>query len=152
LPGEVPVTLDLAACRAWARESKVAWEVTPLVEMEKGAAVQVGFELHLFARVPEGAPPGAAEGQAAVEALWDRLRVLAESLVELAGPEARLEVDPYEAATRLRPETQFAPEVMLSARLFHGSDLLEPVGPGDRERLEPLEERLTDLGLKPRSW
>ena len=61
-------------------------------------------------------------------------------------------MDPYEAAARLRPETQFAPEMLLTARLFHGSDLLRPVEPGDRERLKPLEERLAELGLKPRSW
>ena len=70
----------------------------------------------------------------------------------LAGADARLEVDPFDAAARLRPETQFAPEVLLSARLFHGSDLLVPVEAGERERLKPLEERLHELGLKPRSW
>jgi hypothetical protein len=72
--------------------------------------------------------------------------------VPLAGKDARIEVDPFEAAARLRPETQFAPEVLLSARLFHGSDLLAPVQPGDRERLKPLEERLHELGLRARSW
>jgi hypothetical protein len=72
--------------------------------------------------------------------------------VALAGADARLEVDPYEAAARLRPETQFAPEILLSARLFHGSDLLAPMKPGERERLKPLEDRLHELGLKARSW
>ena len=80
------------------------------------------------------------------------MREIAESLVPLAGTDARLEVDPFEAAARLRPETQFAPEILLSARLFHGSDLLAPVEAGDRERLKPLEDRLHELGLKPRSW
>ncbi len=145
------MTIDVAACHGWAQQSKVAWEVTPLIEMEKGSAVQVGFELNLFAREPTDLPPG-PERQAAVEGLWDRMREIAESLVPLAGPDARIEVDPYEAADRLRPETQFAPEVLLSARLFHGSNLLEPVKPGDRERLKPLEERLHELGLKERSW
>jgi hypothetical protein len=145
------MTIDVAACHGWAQQSKVAWEVTPLIEMEKGSAVQVGFELNLFAREPTDLPPG-PEREAAVEGLWDRMREIAESLVPLAGPDARIEVDPYEAADRLRPETQFAPEVLLSARLFHGSNLLEPVEPGDRERLKPLEERLHELGLKERSW
>lgn len=145
------MTIDVASCRAWAQRSKVAWEVTSLIEMEKGSQVQVGFELNLFARGPTDLPPG-PERQAAVEGLWDRMREIAESLVPLAGSEARIEVDPYEAAARLRPETQFAPEVLLSARIFHGSNLLEPIEPGDRERLKPLEERLHELGLKERSW
>jgi hypothetical protein len=143
--------IDPAECRPWAQAAKAAWEVTPLVEMEKGAQVQVGFELSLYARVPADVPPG-PERQAAVEGLWDRLREIADSLLPLAGADGRVEVDPYEAAARLRPETQFAPEVLLTARLFHGSDLLAPVQPGDRERLKPLEDRLHELGLRQRSW
>jgi hypothetical protein len=143
--------IDPAESRTWAQQSKAAWEVTPLIEMERGAQVQVGFELSLYARVPADFAPG-ADDQAANEGVWDRLREIAESLVPLAGTDARIEVDPFEAASRLRPETQFAPEVLLSARLFHGSDLLAPVKTGDRERLKPLEDRLHELGLKPRCW
>ena len=145
------MAIDPAECRPWAQEARAAWEVTPLVEMERGAQVQVGFELSLYARVPTDVPPG-SDGEAAFEARWDRLREIAESLVPLAGKDARIEVDPFEVAARLRPETQFAPEVLLSARLFHGSDLLAPMKPGERERLRPLEDRLHELGLKPCSW
>jgi len=143
--------IDPAECRTWAQQAKAAWEVTPLIALEKGVQVQVGFELSLFARMPTDLPPGAGR-QAVVENLWDRMREIAESLLPLAGADARVEVDPYEAAARLRPETQFAPEILLSARLFHGSNLLEPSKPGDRERLKPIEDRLHELGLKPRSW
>lgn len=145
------MAIDPAECRTWALQVKAAWEVAPLIEMERGAQVQVGFELSLFARAPTDLPPG-ADRQAGDEALWDRMREIAESLVPLAGTDARIEVDPFEAASRLRPETQFAPEILLSARLFRGSDLLVPVKTGDRERLKPLEDRLHELGLKPRSW
>jgi hypothetical protein len=145
------MAIDPAECRTWAEQTKAAWEVSPLVEMERGTQVQVGFELELYARVPTETP-ASVERQDAVEATWDRLREIAESLLSLAGADARLEVDPFEAAARLRPETQFAPEVLLSARLFHGSDLLAPVKPGDRELLKPVEERLHELGLKARSW
>jgi hypothetical protein len=141
--------IDPAECREWAQQVRAAWEVSPLIEMERGALVQVGFELSLYARVPADLGPGR---EASVEATWDRLREIAESLVPLAGTDARIEVDPFEAAARLRPETQFAAETLLSARLFHGSDLLVPVETGDRERLKPLEERLHELGLKQRSW
>ena len=143
--------IDPTESRTWARQVMAAWEVTPLIEMHRGAQVQVGFELSLYARVPVNLPPGAAR-EAAVEGIWDRMREIAESLVLLAGTDARIEVDPFEAAARLRPETQFAPEILLSARLFHGSDLLVPVRTGDRELLKPVEDRLHELGLKPRSW
>ena len=143
--------IDPADCRAWAQQAKAAWEVTPLIEMERGAQVQVGFELSLYARVPDDLPPG-PDREVATEGIWDRMREIAESLLPLAGADARVEVDPYEAAARLRPETQFAPEILLSARLFHGADLLVPVEEGDREQLKPLEDRLHELGLKARSW
>jgi hypothetical protein len=130
---------------------KATWELAPLIEMERGEEVQVGFELSLSARVG-GDLATEFEGQGAVEWTWDRLREIAESLLPLMGPDGRLEVDPFEAAARLRPETQFAPEVLLSARLFHGSELLSPVEPGERERLKPLEERLQELGLRSRAW
>jgi hypothetical protein len=145
------MAIDPAECRTWAQQARAAWEVTPLIEMERGSQVQVGFELNLFARVPTDALPG-SDREATFEGLWDRMREIAESLVTLAGSDARLEVDPFEAAARLRPETQFAPEILLSARLFHGADLLAPVRPGDRERLKPLEDRLHELGLKRGSW
>jgi len=145
------MAIDPAECRTWAQQAKAAWEVAPLIELERGTPVQVGFELELYARVPTEIPPS-EERQDAVEALWDRLREIAESLLPLAGADGRIEVDPFEAAARLRPETQFTPEVLLSARLFHGSDLLVPVKEGDRERLKPLEDRLHELGLKARSW
>jgi hypothetical protein len=145
------MAIDLAECRAWAAQAKAAWEFTPLIEMERGVQVQVGFELNLFARVPTEVPVG-EKRQAAVARIWDRLREIAESLLPLAGADGRIEVDPFEAAARLRPETQFAPEVLLSARLFHGADLLAPIQPGDRERLKPLEDRLHELGLRARSW
>jgi len=143
--------VDPADCRTWAQKAKAAWEVTPLIEMERGAPVQVGFELSLYARVPDDLPPG-PDREAATERIWDRMREIAESLVPLAGTDARVEVDPFEAADRLRPETQFTPEILLTARLFHGSDLLQPIEPGEREQLKPLEDRLHELGLKPRSW
>ncbi len=143
--------IDPAECRAWAAQSKAAWELSPLVEIERGREVQVGFELSLYARAP-GDVAAQLEHQAVVESVWDRLREIAESLLPLMGPDGRLDVDPFDVAARLRPETGFAPEVLLSARLFHGSDLLSPEKPGDRERLKPVEERLRELGLRNRTW
>jgi hypothetical protein len=145
------MTIDPAESRTWAQQAKAAWELRPLIDQQKGQRIQVGFELDLYARFPIDVP-SSTERQAVVERLWDRLREIAESLLPLTGGDGRIEVDPYEAAARLRPETQFAPEMLLTARLFHGADFLAPVHEGDRERLKPVEERLNELGLKPHSW
>lgn len=145
------MAVEPAATQAWARENRAAWEVAPLVEMHKGQRLQVGFELDLYARIP--APASQSEGDPAVaETLWDRLREIAESLLPLAGEGARIELEPFDAAGRLRAETQFAPEVLLQARLFHSSDYFAPVGEGDRERMRPIELQLGALGLRQRCW
>jgi hypothetical protein len=140
--------IDVASTHSWAKENKAAWEVEPLTEMHDGERVQVGFALDLYARLPAGLPTA----EQAFGALWDRLREIAESLVPLVGPQARMEVDPFEAAGRLRPETGFAPEVLLQARLFHASDYFAPLSDQDRDRMRPIEGRLTELGLRARSW
>lgn len=145
------MNLEPTEVGAWAREHRACWEITPLIEMHRGEQVQVGFELDLFARIPTEIAPS-EDRQRAVEAIWDRLRAIAESMLPLAGAEGRLDVEPFEAAGRLRPETQFAPEVLLKARLLHASDYFAPVNAEDRNRLKPIEERLLQLGLRARTW
>lgn len=145
------MAVDPVEIQDWARQNKAAWEVTPLVEMHRGERTQVGFELSLYARLPPETQASSAE-ETALEGLWDRLREIAESLLPIAGDGARIEVDPFEAAGRLRPETNFAQEVLLTARLFHASDYFAPVADADRDRMKPLEARLTALGLRQRSW
>ncbi len=135
-----------AETQQWARANKASWELRPLVEMHEGQRVQVGFELELYARLPDLS----SEEESPMEALWNRLREIAESLPAVLAKGARIEVEPFEAADRLRPETGFAPEVMLQARLFHAADYFAPVGEADRQQLKLLEGRLSALGLRQR--
>jgi len=144
------MTVEVAATREWAAANKACWEVTPLIEKHKGELVQVGYDLSLFARIP-GMPAG-EERHAAILALWDRLQEVAQSLAPLLGSDGRIDVEPFEEAGRLRPETQYEPELMLQARLFHPADYFAPASAADRERLRPIEERLGELGLRAKTW
>jgi hypothetical protein len=144
------MTSDAGTRGGWAERTKACWEVTPLVEMHGGARVQVGFDLSLFARIPD--MPASDERVRAIEAIWDRLVEIAESLAPLLGASGRVEVTPFDLAARLRPETRFAPEVMLQARLVHPSDHLAPPSEADRDRVRPIEEHLAGLGLRRKSW
>jgi hypothetical protein len=145
------MAIDAAETRVWAEKNRAAWELTPLVEMHHGEQVQVGYELDLYARAPTELADR-EDREMTMEAIWDRLREIAESLVPADSRVTRIDVDPFEAAACLRPETQYAPEILLKARLVHASDYFAPVRQGDRERLKALEDRLHDLGLKSRTW
>lgn len=143
--------IDPAETRAWAERNKAAWELVPLIEMHRGERVQVGFELELYARIPTEIAPG-GDRQDAILKIWDRLRQIAESLTPDEPKYDRLEVDPFDAAGRLRPETGFAPEVLLKARIFHASGYFEPASADERQHLRPLEDRLHELGLRQKTW
>jgi hypothetical protein len=144
------MTMDDEATRAWAIEKKACWEIVPLVERHHGELMQVGFDLSLFARIPD--LPAGDERFAEVHAMWDRLREIADSLGGLLAGDGRIEVDPFEEAGRLRPETGFAPEIMLQARLFHSAEYFTPPSAADRARLRPIEQRLGELGLHAKAW
>jgi hypothetical protein len=145
------VTIDAVETRAWAEKNRAAWEILPLVEMACGERRQLGYELNLYARIPTEIPPSAERRQKVAET-WDRLREIAESLSGLGRGGEQIEVEPFDAGGRLRPENRFEPEVLLKARVVHPADYLAPVGADEREHLQPLEERLRDLGLRPGHW
>src|SRR5881396_608543 len=50
--------LDVDGMRAWIREHQVCWELSPRVEFDQHRRVQVGFDLTLLARHPEGLGDG----------------------------------------------------------------------------------------------
>lgn len=144
------MTSDAGTIQDWAARTKACWEVTPLVEIRQGARVQVGSDLSLFARIPD--MPASDERVRAIEAIWDRLREIAESLAPLLGASGRVDVAAFDLAARLRPETRFAPEVMLQARLVHASDSSATPSEAGRDGLKPLEEQLARLGLRSKTW
>jgi len=134
---------------AWTREHRVAYELSPLLEMQGGDKVQSGFTLSLYASAPMEKAAG-AERQAAARKLWEELRALAEAAVPPGERTARVELDPPRTAM-LRPENEFKPEVGLTWRILR-SGQPTPATAEDRERLAALEKRLAALGLKRGRW
>jgi hypothetical protein len=130
---------------AWARAHKACFEIQPLIEVHDGKKVQVGFELSLYAQMDMKAPPGEAkQGHAET---YRRLREMLESVVGPEHPVARLDIAPLRAAAKLRPETGFAPEIELSARVVRKHDTFEAVPAEARAGLGFLEDGLLALGI-----
>jgi len=134
----------------WAREHRVAYEITPLVEMRGGEKLQVGFTLSFYAEAEAELAPGAGDGQAS-ERLKQELSTCAETALVAEDRVARTEPDP-ESAVMMRPENDLKPEVCLSWRIFHKDEYLKPVDDADREVLGVCERRLRELGLKRGHW
>ncbi|HET7291293.1 MAG TPA: hypothetical protein VFM88_02615 [Vicinamibacteria bacterium] len=135
----------------WARTHRACWEVQPLVEQHEGARMQVGFEFNVFAQFPPAAT-GPDERRKAFPEVAAKLEELAAAVFPAEAAVARFEADPVQAAVRLRAETEFAPELQLTVRVFHKADYFLRIEEGDRKRLQPLEDRLKALGLKAKAW
>ena len=141
--------------RLWVTEHKVCWEIGPLVELDQHlgkdtARVQVGFELHLFARHSEGvkADPGCRECMS----LFERLRALAELTLPKEHRPTRYEIAPFDSSFHQRPESQWASEVQLTLRLIHERGYLEPVDDCEKRCADEIQQALRALGVQPKAW
>lgn len=131
----------------WTREHQVRYEIGPLMEMDGGRQVQVGFEFEIAARMPSAG----AEGQSRRHAIRDvqvGLKKLAEHAFPAEGEVARYEIAPLRAMAQLPSSPTAAPEVRITVRAFHKADYFQSVAEGDRRRLSALEQRLKELGVK----
>ena len=129
----------------WTKSHLACFEIQPLIESHKGDKIQVGFELNLFAQMPKDLPGGEAR-QRNVE-IWRTLREMIESVVGPGNEVARLDVGPLRTAAKLRPETGYAPEVELSARVVRREGTFEAVPADARDRLAFVEDGLLALGF-----
>jgi sugar phosphate isomerase/epimerase len=140
---------DVASLQAWVRGHKVAWEFQPLMEAVKGLGLKrTGLELHLFAECTS------AEAEPLAD-VYERVRRIAE-MASPADAGVLVEVMPFDAAERLRPETGYAPEVQVTV-CFTPADpsAVETqieASAGFLERLQAtIERKLRDLGLQLRA-
>lgn len=136
--------------RLWARARRAAFEVQPLVEAHDGQRVTVGFEVNLYAGL---ATEGDAEERSRdAEETHARLVGLLESVLTAEHPTARVEIAPRRAGVKLRPEAGYRPEIVAEARIARRSETFEPLAGETRQKLQPLEDALLDLGLRRGGW
>ena len=136
--------------RAWTCEHKACYEVRPLMHKRGDQLVQVGFEFEIAVRLLEKDEGGPRE-QATREVLGN-LAYLTKRVFPVEGDIARFELAPFQPVAQLRKETGFQPEVRRVVQIYHKRDYLQSVADGDRQRLNPLERQLQELGVKAGSW
>jgi hypothetical protein len=139
-------TPDVAA---WAREHGANFEVEPLIELAKGRQVQVGFTVNLYARLPMDDRP--RQERWLDEALIrGKLHGVLQSLVPAPGGRGRVEIQPDRPAAILNASAGLAPELVVSANVFHGDDYFAPVSEAERAKVSEIARRLTAFGLVAR--
>jgi hypothetical protein len=135
---------------AWAKENKVAFQATPLVELRGHERVQVGFNLTLYGAIPP--KPAGDERRDAARKVKEELREFLEQAVANQETVARTEFQPSGMELVMRPENQLRPEVGVTLRIFHADEYMKSVTAEEKEGLSRFEKRLVALGLRQGHW
>jgi hypothetical protein len=136
-----------AEIREWARRLKACWEFEVVQEMVKGAGVRPdALALTLYAQ-PD--PTDEDPGDKSFAAAWARLREIATRILP-SEQGVHVEIEPWNASARFRPETGQTSEVTLTARLT--ASRAEAAPDRARELRATIEQRLKQLGLQSRAW
>jgi hypothetical protein len=136
---------------AWARENRVAFELTPLVERRGEERVQIGYALNLFAAFPMAKPAG-KDRQEDAQRLRGEMQAFLSELAASDASTARTELEPPRTAAVLRPENELRPEIGLTMRIFHADEYLKAVTAAETEGLGRFAKRLVGMGLRQGHW
>jgi hypothetical protein len=105
------------------------------------------LELTLLGRDAGGRFPVGNDGYLLV---YERLRAIALHVLESV-PGTRYRMDPFDAAVRLRPEQDWAPEVELTLVVVEVDHDAPDAGHG-RQLLARIESGLEQLGVQRKHW
>jgi hypothetical protein len=136
--------------RAWIREHRVCWELSPRVEFDQHRRVQVGFDLTLLARHPEALGDG--PGCETCRRHYETLREIALAVVPKDAGPTRCELAPFDASVHLRPETHWTPEIELNMAILHRAGTFSGVDEDERRCAAVIQKELRGLGAQPRTW
>ncbi len=140
---------DADGLRTWIREHRVCWELSPRFELHLHERVQVGFDLTLLARHPQGLGDG--PGCRTCRRHYETLREIALAVVPKDEGPTRCELTPFDASVHLRPETRWTPEIELNMAILHRAGTFNGVDEDERRCAAAMEERLRRLGARPRA-
>lgn len=142
--------MDAEGLRDWIREHRVCWELSPHVELHEHCRVQVGFDLTLSARHPEGLGDG--PGCKTCRQHYETLREIARAAVPKDGPRILCEFAPFDASVHLRSETGWTPEIELNVAILHRDATFADVDDDERRCAAQIQQELRRLGAQPGTW
>lgn len=136
--------------KEWIRAHKATWELGPWQEIVAGRPSAVGFELRLFGQ--HGPHSGASPGCEHCVSLYEKLRAIALAAFPNEHRPTQYQIEPFDAAFHLRPDSEWAPEVQLVVHIVHREGYLRPVDECEKRCAEEIQKNLRGLGVQPKSW
>jgi len=139
-----------ATLKEWVRQHRVTWELGAWQELAEHQVTTVGFELRLFGQ--HGPHSGASPGCEQCVSLHEKLRAIALAAFPKEHRPTKYEVEPFDASFRLRPESEWTPEVQLTVHIVHRDGYLRPLDECEKRCAEEIQKALRGLGVQPKSW
>ena len=135
----------------WAARHKVCWELLPLQEIDPhGARMQVGYELTLLAQPGTAGP--ADDSSPEIADLLDKLRLIARGALPEEALSSEFDLSPFDWSQHMRVETDWAPEIQLTLRVFNKGEYFAPPDADEHNAVKQIEARLRSFGLRPGAW
>jgi len=118
--------------------------------MNGNTKIQVGYELDLYAQHDPGvkADPGCHE----CRDLHDILKILAIQVLPKENRPSRYQIEEFDAAFHIRPETNLKVEVVLKMLIIHREDFFAPVDLCEQKCSAEIQRNLARLGVQPKVW
>jgi hypothetical protein len=136
---------------AWAARYKACWEILPLQEVDPhGARMQVGYELTLLAQPGTHGPLD--ESSPEIVDLIDKLQLIGRRVLPEDERSSEFELSPFDWAQHMRSETDWAPEIQLTLRIFNKGEYFAPPDADEDHAVKEMEVRLGRYGLRRGSW
>ncbi|HWQ70485.1 MAG TPA: hypothetical protein VN494_11155 [Patescibacteria group bacterium] len=145
-----PETLERLKAVVW--EYRVCWEVWPeqLAGVGRGP-LQVGFDLVLngvHGHDKDRPSPGCEKCQV----IFGHLREIAEWIMPKFERPSRYDIQIFDHAVHYAPERGNRPDVALTIKILHRSEIDRPVDECEVRCLNEMKPKLAQLGAQHRHW
>ncbi|MBZ0159501.1 MAG: hypothetical protein K8G79_05125 [bacterium] len=147
---DAPETIE--RLKAIVREHRVCWEVWPEQLAGGGSRpLQVGFDLVLngaHAHDTDRPSPGCKKCQT----IFEHLREIAEWIVPKVERPSRYDIQIFDHAIHFASERRNRPDVALTIKILHRSEIDRPVDECEVICLNEMKEKLAQIGAQHRQW
>ena len=148
-PSENLDTMEML--KTFVNKHQVCWEVLPeQIPIIEDRPLQVGFDLRLYGT--HGIEDHPVPGCEKCKTIYKGLRKIAKRIIPKEGRPSRYEIEIFDSAIRYDRVRSNRPDVCLTIKILHRSDLEQPVDACELQCLQEMKEGLSLLGAREKHW